>query len=225
MASSGGLVVVTLAGHPSVVGIYVLLAVSSAFAAIDSPTAQRDGPRPRSSRDAAGGDGSSTSGVPGDPDRGTGARGSADRSPSCARRRLSRRGADLWHRRDELYRRSGLVEVGADDDAPDRGRATGQPRLGARRTVVRDPEACDPFDLPRGPDRHDLRDAAGRVPCSRRADLPRGGRDPGPPLRCAGSGGVDRRPDDWLGDQDPQAGTRGDLSRLSPGEPPSPLPD
>jgi MFS family permease len=37
MASSGGLVVITLAGHPSVVGIYVLLAVSSAFAAIDSP--------------------------------------------------------------------------------------------------------------------------------------------------------------------------------------------
>ncbi|MEA2485988.1 MAG: hypothetical protein QOD46_1099 [Actinomycetota bacterium] len=37
MASSGALVVITLAGDPSVVWIYILLAVSSAFAAIDRP--------------------------------------------------------------------------------------------------------------------------------------------------------------------------------------------
>jgi MFS family permease len=37
MASSGALVVITLAGHPTVLWIYILLAVSSAFAAIDRP--------------------------------------------------------------------------------------------------------------------------------------------------------------------------------------------
>ena len=37
MISSSALVVITLAGRPSVIWIYVLLAISSAFAAIDRP--------------------------------------------------------------------------------------------------------------------------------------------------------------------------------------------
>jgi MFS family permease len=37
MISSGALAILTLAGHPSVIWIYLLLAVSSAFAAIDGP--------------------------------------------------------------------------------------------------------------------------------------------------------------------------------------------